>query len=515
VTAEPHTDSPGTVSSAGHRGNGIVAGVIALHLAVTTALSWSLNIWLDEAYSLEATSGNLADVLRSCRDFMLYPPLYFVALWFWRILGESAEFGRLLSVVAVGTTLWMVHRASQRWFPRLPSWWVVLPLAFNPFVLFAATELRPYAFVLFWSAALLYLFPGAYLGESRRRTEQVLYILCGAAAIYTHYFSGFVLPGGALALLVWRRWKALRDYLVSMAVCGVLIVPQLLTVRGGSEHLSQGISDVPSLPRALVFVVSRMFGTLLGLFDFSEVVRPMILAGVVLALMVLFAARWRSRSLESTAPAFMAGVVGGCYFLLVWRMLGETVFDKHFIVALLPIHFAIAAVLNLYGRSAWRIPATSFALIAVLGIAASAARFGPLAKVGDYARVAEYIESVEGENEPIFVAVSHCEYPMRYYYSGANPIVPVPRHDDLSAYGIDNWRIIDRDQIDRLLATVPSGGRFWVFTDRPADTTFLGVDLNLHLLEDALEDRATLEDEHTFYHARLRRYQKDGAETGE
>jgi hypothetical protein len=65
------------------------------------------------------------------------------------------------------------------------------------------------------------------------------------------------------------------------------------------------------------------------------------------------------------------------------------------------------------------------------------------------------------------------------------------------------------------LATVPSGGRFWVFTDRPADTTFLGVDLNLHLLEDALEDRATLEDEHTFYHARLRRYQKDGAETGE
>src|SRR5713226_5012036 len=72
---------------------------------------WGLgreSAWIDEAYSLVLAKHSVAEIIRGTAADQ-HPPLYYLLLHFWLMLGSSVGFARLLSaaigVIHVGQTL--------------------------------------------------------------------------------------------------------------------------------------------------------------------------------------------------------------------------------------------------------------------------------------------------------------------------------------------------------------------------------------------------------------------------
>jgi hypothetical protein len=61
-----------------------VLALVLVNLSVTVPLAASLNIWEDEAFSLNTSGAGVGYAIRQALHFELQPPLYFVLLTLWR-----------------------------------------------------------------------------------------------------------------------------------------------------------------------------------------------------------------------------------------------------------------------------------------------------------------------------------------------------------------------------------------------------------------------------------------------
>lgn len=486
----------------------LVFGVLALYAAVSVPMGLYLNLWIDESYSLYCTSRDLSFVFEHCRDFMLQPVAFFLLLWAWRQISGAVWFARMLPVAIVGATLWLAHRTARKWFPNLSSVWVVLPLALNPWVLFAATELRCYCLVLFCATALLYFYRDAFIAENTSRRDQVLYALTAIMAVHTYYYLVFLLAGGGVALVLGRRWRAVRDYSILMVIVVAVLVPQLLEAKAQAGTLTSDLTSLPDLARASVYVSARVFSMSVDYFVFDQRFRVFWFALIAGALAIAALTRWRDWTLQRAAIPIMTAIIFLAYLALTWKIAGETSVRRHFLVALVPLHFSIVAVIAHLGISSRRTLRTAMLALSAAGILCSAFRYAPLAKVGDYRRVARYVEANEKTNEPIVLVASHTELPFKYYYHGKNDVIPLPEHDPLERYDIPSWALTSTDEVRQKLSAIHPQQRIWVYADRPANAAFYGVNLGYEYLEQVLSEDYTVVTDESFYKARVRQFEK-------
>ena len=61
-----------------------LALVVILHLALVIPLAAILNIWIDEAYTLQNTGGNIVSNIIRALNFEKQPPFFYALLTTWR-----------------------------------------------------------------------------------------------------------------------------------------------------------------------------------------------------------------------------------------------------------------------------------------------------------------------------------------------------------------------------------------------------------------------------------------------
>jgi len=232
-----------------------------------------------------------------------HPPLYIVFLHYWGHLGRSEFFLRLPSVLTSMGFYCMVFLWLQKVVNRKAALIALIMLLFSPAMIYLSTELRQYAFVLFFCSSALYVLECAIGKDSA-----ALQILSGLAlwlALLTHYSAlFFALTLGLYALS--RIWSArprtgfvtmwVVTQLVALAIIGVLFKTHI------SEQLSSGRAEAiaDSYLRGSTFhpgqdhVVSFVFKTTIRLFHYffsQEVVGIVGLLLFVYAIVIL----WRSK----------------------------------------------------------------------------------------------------------------------------------------------------------------------------------------------------------------------------
>lgn len=218
--------------------------------------------------------------------------------------------------------------------------------------------------------------------------------------------------------------------------------------------------------------------------------------------------RWRNWTFQRSVIPIITSIVVAFYVALSWKISGEESFHRHFLIALIPLHFSIVAIVDNLGASRSRVLRMVMLTLAAAGLASSSIRFAPLAKAGDYRRVAQYIEQNESNAGLIAMVTSHTEYPFLFYYRGKNKIVPLPAHDPLERYRFAAWALESTDEVREKFSSIQSGGQIWVYADRPPNAQFHGVHLGYELLEQVLAEDYTLLDERDFYKAKLRQFEK-------
>jgi len=145
-----------------------------------------MDLWRDEAFSFVMSQQNIVDIVKTTAiDFN--PPLYYIILHYWMMVFGTSEIAlRSLSLIFFGATVFLLfeimHTIFKISYRRTFIYFIFI--AINPFLLFYAFEARMYSMLVFLITLSYY----AFWKKNRK-----LYVLAISLALYTHYFSVFIL----------------------------------------------------------------------------------------------------------------------------------------------------------------------------------------------------------------------------------------------------------------------------------------------------------------------------------
>jgi hypothetical protein len=455
--------------------------LLALHLCLTLPLAWELNTWIDEASSLETTRHGVGHAASRAVTYELQAPLYFASLAAWRMLDGSIFHARLFSVIAAALALWAVAGAARRYLPMIHPGWVVALVAFNPFTVWAATEIRVYALTLLLGALLLRLFYDGYVSDSPSPWARRGYALVALVALYTYYYLGFLLLAHGAALVALRRWRAARDFLLWMAAVGAGFTP-LLAMIPGQMTGHTGEAGRQSLSAGLRLLSWRVQEQLLPVgWPSLEAGRRGALCGLGLLALALAWRRGRQLAARANVVIWASAAVAASCLLAAYVFTSASFLEaRHTTVLFLPLTLGVCALVAQAGR---RSVFAGWVIVALCFSAASlAATYKRPAKTGDWKRVAAYLMSAEERGQPILVFQPISAAPLAHYYAGVNRVVPVPQPEQFQTFNSTDSLLTGEAQLHRLLAETPGGGEVvWLVTDDMCRS--VNLDLNCGVLE--------------------------------
>lgn len=469
---------------------------------LTVTLAYRLNVWVDEAYTLDTTGGGLIHALRQAIHFELQSPGYFVLLSLWRLPSDSYFWARGFSLLCLLLTLPLLARLCRAYLPGLHPRVVVLALGAHGLCLYAALELRSYALVLLLTALLMWLFHLGYLVRAHSQWARWLYLAVAVAAVYTQYYLGFLLVAHGATLLALRAWRPLLRFVFGMAGVALALLPLAWVVPAQVGGYS--FTQVPlPWPLAIKGLYWRLGDYLFPLEP--EALRPIKIWGQRLFMLGLGAglvvALMRRRLFQGHLLTLLTtcGVLSLLILPLIKVYGEEMVGARHTIFLLFPLLlFCLALLHEVAGH---RATAVASALLLLSSAVSAWDRYSGLAKDGDWIRVARYIQAAEKPAQPLLVFKPQSALALKIHYQGKNKVIPVPGATSLVTWEPAKEALKSPAQIDAALAAA-GPGELWVVTDN--GLRYMGIDYNHALLERYLKDRYDPVSSRAFYGARVR-----------
>ncbi|HEX4014776.1 MAG TPA: glycosyltransferase family 39 protein [Candidatus Cybelea sp.] len=478
------------------------AVAVGFNLLVTLPLAWVLNIWQDEAYTLHTTGSGVAYAFHQALAFEQNAPLYFVLISIWRSFGDNIFFLRLFSVLCIAATVLIAPAIARRYLPKQNAGLVTAVVACNPFLIWAAVEIRVYAMIVFVSALLLLTFYDAFVAQRRSLWAVAGYAACVALALYTQYYLAFLVAGQALTVVVFYR-RMLLQYVLAGIAATLAFLPMLAIVPGQVSNFKDGFA-APSLPYTIATLGGILARYVLPLpVPHSLVVYAGLGVCAVIALAIVrpkIVPTGNAAILLTTAAAFVL-------FAAATYVSGVHILDRHAASLFLPATLSVFALFSFLPPPRERRAATIWTVIAVtLSLLTLAKTYHHLAKPGDWRRVAAYVGANEKPNEPIVVFEAENALPLEYYYRGPNRIVAVPHAVDFHRYVVTRFRIENEAE---LRDAVPAQKRLWLVTAGSCRSA--NVRFGCATLERYVQSRYRVESDAEFDGARVRLLEKSPA----
>jgi uncharacterized membrane protein len=467
---------------------------LGINLAITLPLAHVLNIWQDEAYTLQTTSRDLGYAFQQAIGFEQNAPLYFLLLTVWRHLSAGVFSLRLFSVACIAIAVALVPALVRRYAPRADAGLVTLAAACNPFAVWAAVEMRVYAMIVLVSALLLLACFDAFFTERPSRSAVVLYAICAAVAVYTQYYLAFLIAAQAVTILVYRRASLLR-FVIATGAAALAFAPMLAIVPAQVENFKDAFAS-PSLVRSVAVLAEILARYVLPLpLPHAKLVYA---ALGIAALLVLVLARRvlvpaKSPILVMTACCF-AFLAAGTY------VAGVHVLDRHAASLYLPAMLSIFAGFTFLRPPLARRAAIGWlCLTLTLSVVSLAQTYRALAKPGDWIRATAYLRAREQPREPIVVFEAENALPLAYYYNGPNRIVAIPAAVNFREYDVSAFVIRSQDELQ---ATIPRAPRIWLIT--AGECASANIVFGCDTLERFVAKHYRVESDATFYGSRIR-----------
>jgi 4-amino-4-deoxy-L-arabinose transferase-like glycosyltransferase len=219
-------------------------GLILIALALRLYQLTYHSLWFDEAMSVYWANQTVPRILEvgftQVEDRL--PPLYYLMLKGWTILFGRSEVGvRSLSIVFGVLLIPVVASLAAALFDRRVALSAALLTALDPFLIWYAQEARMYAPAVFFSTLAVWAFLGLCHASKPAITEKsnqaqpqtqystqfqpILYLACfmlaTIAGLYTHLYTGFLLPALGLWLVV--SYPRVRRLWLLFAASGLVI----------------------------------------------------------------------------------------------------------------------------------------------------------------------------------------------------------------------------------------------------------------------------------------------------
>jgi hypothetical protein len=402
---------------------------LLVYAGVMLYLSQVLNIWMDEAYTLDTTSAkySLSGVIHQSYFFESQPPAYFIILWLWRKINDTVFFARVFSLINIGLAAWYFYKILIKITTQQLTKWMLVIFLLNPFVVFIGLEIRLYAFLIFLSAAAIY----HYLKYFEENSRQHLFIFLGICLLgmYMQYFFAFLITALLLATLVYGGWK--KAFYTGLYIIPVvlLFLPNVFVMKD-QLGMVQTLKFELSVPQRISAVLHSPQNLLLSLGNLiaPQWIRHVILLVFAGLLLYTYSVAYKKNKTSPTAffktinfllLTAIAAIVMMAAFITVT---GIDHVDRYFTI-IMPILILSYCLVSIYNYKTTIFLFSAYTVyLAVIFIY----NYGSPVKEYDYKKVAAYIKSKENSNEPLLFYHSTLALPFRYYYKGNNRTVPVP-----------------------------------------------------------------------------------------
>lgn len=228
------------------------------------------SFYFDEVYSVWAAKHSVG-WLFTLSTQRIFPPLYYMLLHFWLVLGEDEFTIRLLSVALGLISIVGVYVLAKQLFNERVGLLSALLLTISPLHLWYSQEARMYMLVLTLGLYSAYFMLLAL--RKGQRWQWLAYILSTALAMNTHYFILFLAAFENLYVLclllqryiqphIWTRW------LLSQVAVGLLSVVGLAGVFSAESGYWWGLLDTwhgaPTWRNLLAMMFTFSLGTQAG-----------------------------------------------------------------------------------------------------------------------------------------------------------------------------------------------------------------------------------------------------------
>ncbi len=318
----------------------VVAGIISLSAMLRLLHLGSKSLWVDECASLVFAQQSWPSFWKTMWHGEANMLSYYLLLRGWIHLGNTEFIVRSLSVIpAVGTVL-VAYLLGRRLFSAQVGLVSALLLAVNACHVAYSQEARGYALLLLLSSLSILTFVTAI--ERATTRNWLLYVLVTVAAVYTHFFAGFLIAAQWVSLaFLPRRAIDLRKFSFSASLITVCIFPALWFV------VRKDVGQIDFIPNPGILELYRL---ILFLTSYGGKVFGILLAIIYLACLGvslrMFLTNWRHsrQSIESWRLALLLS----CVFLPVLldisiSHLGKQIFYYRYLLICLPALVVLVA----------------------------------------------------------------------------------------------------------------------------------------------------------------------------
>ena len=238
----------------------IFLAIVFISIALRLHDLGRVSLWFDEAIAVN-WADNLSGVFK---NNVCTPPLYFLLLFCWRILGDGEFILRLLSVIfGIGSVVG-IYFLGKIFFDTKTAIISSFILALAPFHIYYSQELTMYSLfsflillaILCFKKALKYEKWGFWIGFS----------IFSALSILTHYIAVLILFAEIVFfLLFWREYKALLNKWIKSHLLILLFISPWLplivkhTIFGINSSLGFWIFWLPSLSWQTIIITLKNF----------------------------------------------------------------------------------------------------------------------------------------------------------------------------------------------------------------------------------------------------------------
>uniref|UniRef100_A0A832I0E4 Glycosyltransferase RgtA/B/C/D-like domain-containing protein n=1 Tax=Eiseniibacteriota bacterium TaxID=2212470 RepID=A0A832I0E4_UNCEI len=449
----PAAAAPGPSGARAGRAGFVVAAaaVLVAAAAIRLAAARSGPLWFDEIYTLWVARRAPAELLATVAGD-IHPPLHYLLVAAWRALGgESDLWIKSLSVAFGVATVGVTAALGRALFGPAPALYAAALLAVHRVHVGFSQESRSYALLYLLLAAAAWA-AWRWLAEARPR-HAALYVLCGAAALWTHYLAGAVLA----ALAVWglvapgaparrARWLGLHVAIAALfAPQAPTLLDQMRRVQADRWVPPAGFVNLADVARQLAFGATYLIAPL-GALALAPLVAP-----------------------QRRRAATLLWVTGLLPVLVLWVLAqrGAGMFVERYMYFGLPAWCLLVAA-GLDGR-AWR-PARLAAAALLLALAVrSLLLWGGQPEAKRLAQAARHMRDLVAAGETVVHADAHSFAFFRHYAPDAGRHLLLMTGAPLAYYEGD-LVIPSADRVDSAAwrAAIAGGGRWWGFYSRYA-----------------------------------------------
>jgi hypothetical protein len=439
----------------------VVIAVLVLFLALTGALAAALNMGQDEAYSLHTSSApNFVSAFSKGVTFEVQAPLYFGVLEVWRTVNDSVFFARLLSIACCLVALNFVWRFARRYIPGIAPEIVLAFVALNPFMIWAAVEMRPYAAAIALSTALLYYFFRGWFDDGAATRARAAFIVIAIVGAYTQYYVVTLVVGGGAAILALGQPRKFRSYFLAASIIGVALIPIAFMLPQQLKAYTVLSSPAHVRVSSVVMAIFEFLAPYHAIGGWAQ--NPIANVLYVLCALLTAGSLWRRLTSVGRVARGLAVIAAGlaatfAVFIVVGHI--DVVFPRQGAALFAPtILAALALIGDLRPLRRPLVLRTYAAFYAVLVAFTLWSDYHAGSKSGDWKSIARLLTAQTAPSDAVAVFDAEAQLPLEYYFT-SRPITPIPRPLSLETFDEDMYVIHDEREVARSLGGLSAGHR--------------------------------------------------------